>query len=120
VTTTSTYTLKQPIPVLSVLDVQEACDFFCNKLGFGDSWVHEGFYGGVSKDGHHVHFSKCDQVSPSTIYNFVDNVDAVHASVTAASVEIITPLTDQFYGMRDFTVKDPSGNSIAFSSAIAK
>jgi uncharacterized glyoxalase superfamily protein PhnB len=115
----ATYTLKQPIPVVFVRDLQEGIEFF-EKFGFGDSWSHEGQYGGVSKDDQHIHLAKSDETKPSMIYNFVDDVDAAYEMAQEAGVEITHPIHDQFYGMRDFTTKDASGNFIAFAASIPK
>lgn len=117
---TATYTLKQPIPVLNVRDLQEALDFFTQRLGFGEPWLHEGYYGGISKDGQQIHLAKADVAKPSMIYNFVDSVDALYSDLKSAGVEIETEIQDQFYGMRDFTIKDPSGNSIGFGAQISQ
>lgn len=116
----TTYTLKQPIPVLQVRDVQAGLDFFCDKLGFSEPWNHEGVYGGAGKDGQHVHFMKKETPEPGMIYNFVDNADGIYDSLQAAGVEIVAPITNQFYGLRDFTAKDPDGNLIGFAAPIAE
>ncbi|HVT10962.1 MAG TPA: VOC family protein [Fimbriimonadaceae bacterium] len=114
----TSYTLKQPIPVLQVRDVQEGLDFFCQKLGFGEPWNHEGEYGGASKDGQHIHFMKKEKPEASMIYNFVDSADGIYESVQAAGIEIVSPIADQFYGMREFTLKDPSGNFIGYAASL--
>ncbi|MEU2039313.1 VOC family protein [Nocardia niwae] len=42
----------------------------------------------------------------------VDDVDAVHAAVTAAGAEIVYPLRDEPWGVRRFFVRDPSGTVV--------
>ncbi|WP_378733816.1 VOC family protein [Nocardia brasiliensis] len=42
----------------------------------------------------------------------VDDVDAVHATLTAAGADIIYPLTDEQWGVRRFFVRDPSGTIV--------
>ncbi|WP_039800705.1 VOC family protein [Nocardia araoensis] len=42
----------------------------------------------------------------------VDDVDAVHAAVTAAGAEVVYPLRDEPWGVRRFFVRDPSGTIV--------
>ncbi len=44
-------------------------------------------------------------------------VDALFAAVKDRA-PVIMPLTDQFYGMREFTIKDPDGYAITFAQRI--
>ena len=41
-----------------------------------------------------------------------DDVDATFEQVRAAGAEIVQEPTDQFWGTRDFAVRDPSGNLV--------
>jgi catechol 2,3-dioxygenase-like lactoylglutathione lyase family enzyme len=41
-----------------------------------------------------------------------DDVDATFEHVRAAGAEIVQEPTDQFWGTRDFAVRDPSGNLV--------
>jgi uncharacterized glyoxalase superfamily protein PhnB len=50
-------------------------------------------------------------VETCSVYIVVPDADAVHARAVAAGAVISTPLHDTDYGSRDFTVKDPEGNS---------
>ncbi len=42
----------------------------------------------------------------------VDDVDAVHAELTAAGADIVYPLRDEPWGVRRFFVRDPSGTIV--------
>ncbi|MFI9636308.1 VOC family protein [Nocardia sp. NPDC051929] len=42
----------------------------------------------------------------------VDDVDAVHAAVTAAGAEVVYSLRDEPWGVRRFFVRDPSGTIV--------
>jgi catechol 2,3-dioxygenase-like lactoylglutathione lyase family enzyme len=42
----------------------------------------------------------------------VEDVDAVHAAVTAAGLEIVHPLRDEEWGVRRFFVRDPNGKIV--------
>jgi lactoylglutathione lyase len=45
-------------------------------------------------------------------------VDALFASVKDRA-PVLMPLTDQFYGMREFTIKDPDGYIVTFAQRIS-
>jgi uncharacterized glyoxalase superfamily protein PhnB len=46
----------------------------------------------------------------AAVYVAVDDPDAHHDRAKAAGAEIISPLTDQDYGSRDYAARDPDGN----------
>ena len=48
--------------------------------------------------------------SPVMIHMYVTDVDAFSARAAAAGAEILRPPTDQFYGDRSCTLKDPYGH----------
>src|SRR5215203_2978811 len=51
-----------------------------------------------------------------SIYVVADDVDALHARAVAAGAKIVYPLTDQDYGSREFSAKDPGGNLWSFGT----
>jgi uncharacterized glyoxalase superfamily protein PhnB len=51
-----------------------------------------------------------------TVYAVVDDVDAHHARAKAAGAEILLELTDQDYGGRDYTCRDPEGHIWTFGT----
>jgi uncharacterized glyoxalase superfamily protein PhnB len=50
------------------------------------------------------------------IYVCVQGVDAHHDRAKAAGAEIVTPLTDQSYGSREYAVRDPAGHLWGFGT----
>ena len=46
------------------------------------------------------------------VHFHTDNVDATFEQVRAAGAEIVQEPTEQFWGTRDFAVRDPSGNLV--------
>jgi uncharacterized glyoxalase superfamily protein PhnB len=50
------------------------------------------------------------------VYVTVKEVDALHDRAKAAGAEIVLPLTDQDYGSRDFSVRDPEGHLWGFGT----
>ena len=55
----------------------------------------------------------------STLYVVVDDVKGLMEEVTSRA-QIAMPMTDQFYGMREFAVFDPDGYLITFAQRIAE
>ena len=48
----------------------------------------------------------------------VPDVDACWAKAQALGAEVILPIADRYYGLRDFTIADPDGFGIRFASAL--
>jgi catechol 2,3-dioxygenase-like lactoylglutathione lyase family enzyme len=46
-----------------------------------------------------------------------DDLDATFARLRAAGTEIVEEPTEQFWGVRDFAVRDPSGNLVRIAQA---
>ena len=53
-------------------------------------------------------------------YFWVDDVDALFAEVKRRGVTIDYGLCDQFYGVREFAVRDPGRQSIGFGQVLAQ
>ena len=57
-----------------------------------------------------------DHVGQSWIYATCEDPDALFARAAKAGAEVVRPLTDQDYGSRDFSVRDPEGNLWSFGT----
>jgi uncharacterized glyoxalase superfamily protein PhnB len=57
---------------------------------------------------------------PVEIYAYVADVDAFHAEVTARGVAPVEPLTTQWWGDRNFAVRDPYGYTLWFCQAVGE
>jgi uncharacterized glyoxalase superfamily protein PhnB len=57
-----------------------------------------------------------DHTGQGWIYATCDDPDALFARATGAGAEVVRPLTDQDYGSRDFSVRDPEGNLWSFGT----
>lgn len=112
------------VPVIRVTDLEESIGFF-TKLGFacrgryGDPPSFAVLYLG-SDERHVIHLMKRDSVSADAfgLYVQVANVDGVYASAVAAGLEIVYPLADQPYGLRDFAVIGPDAIRVAIGQEI--
>ena len=57
--------------------------------------------------------------SRANIRVIVPDVDAVWAHVQSLELTIERPIADRYYGVRDFTVRDPNGFGLRFASILA-
>jgi uncharacterized glyoxalase superfamily protein PhnB len=102
-------------PILPVRDMDEAVGFY-ERAGF-DAEVYEG--GGhafVHRDDESVFdLGVVEHLDPDAnaagCYLIVPDVDDWHADLRARGLPV-TPLEDQPWGMREFTLTDPSGNDV--------
>lgn len=85
------------------------------EMAFGESSI---MIGTARDDGFGRYVSTPAKLGgPSqALYVAVDDADAVHARAVAAGAEIVQPLTDQDYGSRDFTLRDPEGYIWSFGT----
>ena len=116
-------------PVLRYEDAHAAIDFLERAFGFERQSVHDG------DDGKVVHAelrlgeafvmpSSTGTGDPvydqgagrTTVYVAVDEVDSLHERAREAGAEIVMEPTDQDYGSRDFSARDPEGNLWAFGT----
>lgn len=120
------------MPIIAVASVDEARNFYVDKLGF------EHVMGMIGKDGQldfctvvlgqaRVMFARgaagakpLNGKQPVEIYLEVDDVDALHNRFKKKGVAISDPLTLQWWGDRTFKVLDPNGYEVWFYTTIAE
>ena len=108
-------------PTLPVVNMAAAVEFY-ERAGFGvriyandDGETGEGF-AFVDYDGQSVFdLDAAPDLDPSTnrtgCYLIAKDADSWHARMQAAALPV-TPIADQPWGMREFTLTDPSGNRV--------
>jgi uncharacterized glyoxalase superfamily protein PhnB len=121
--------MKTIYPILKYEDARAAIDFLERAFGCEQREVHEGQNGGVA----HAELTCGDVVvmlgstsEGSPIYNqgagktgvyvVVDETDQLFERARDAGAEVVMEPTDQDYGSRDFTVRDPEGNLWSFGT----
>ncbi len=125
----------QLMPMISVDSVDQARTFFVEKLGFGHMMGMLGKDGQldfctVTLGGAKVMLMRPQQKMEGTsatsskraveLYLEVDDVDAYHDQLKKRGVNVTTPLTDQWWGDRTFTVMDPFGYQIWFYQTVGE
>lgn len=111
-------------PILSVSDLAESLDFYCHKLGFdlAWSWGEPPDIATVGRDHVEITLIRRADAKPAGaahVYLGVSGIDDYYATLVHAGVEMVVPIGDRAYGMRDFRIADPSGNELSIGQAIA-
>ena len=125
---TSQPTLLDAQPQLFVSDIQAACDFYTQKLGFALAFIYgePPFYAQVVRGAARLNLRHVDMpafhpelrqrerdILSATIT--LDDVKALFLEYTANGVPFHQPLRLEPWGARTFIVCDPDGNLIAFA-----
>ncbi len=116
-------------PVLQYRDAHAAIDWLERAFGFERTAVHDGPDGAIAhaelrhgegtimlgtaspdggRFGHHA--------GQEWTYVVVEDADAHFERASAAGAEIVMELTDQDYGSRDYSARDPEGNFWSFGT----
>ena len=112
--------------VLAVHNVRESAAFYVDKLGFEivsepAGWIF------VSKDNCVIMLGECpDDMHPSELgchnyfaYLRVDDANAYYAQLQRSGIAPLSPLADEPWGMREFSIKTPDGHRIRIGQSLA-
>jgi uncharacterized glyoxalase superfamily protein PhnB len=124
----------QVMPMISVDSVDHARSFYVDKLGFSHMMGMLGKDGQldfctVTLGGAKIMLMRAQAPDAGTqattskrpveIYLEVADVDKYHDELAAKGIKVTTPLTDQWWGDRTFTVLDSFGYQIWFFQTVA-
>jgi catechol 2,3-dioxygenase-like lactoylglutathione lyase family enzyme len=102
---------------LAVDDVRASVEFYETKLGFQPAFVDGDppTFAGV-KLGDVQLFLERGTPGPKgcAVFFVVGDADALHRFHRSMGVEVIQPIDDRHYGLRDYTVSDPDGYRLRF------
>ena len=121
--------MQSIFPVLRYNDARGAIDFLERAFGFERQAVYDGENGGVA----HAELRLGDEyvmlgstnegderfnqaAGNASVYVVVEDPDAHHARARDAGATIERELTDQDYGSREYTARDPEGNLWSFGT----
>lgn len=119
------------MPTLRYRDAKAAIEWLCSVLGFTKHAAYEGpdgkimhaeltlgggmmMLGDARDDAYGKRFKTPEElggVETRSSYVVVADADAVYTRVQAAGAAIVREINNTDYGSREFTVKDPEGNS---------
>lgn len=109
-------------PVFVVRDIDASVAWYRDVLGFEVAFLYgePTYYAGVCRDDVTVHMQAAGattrQPGQSAANVFTADVDAYYAEITGRGARALTPPEDRPYGMRDFDILDPDGNSMCFGT----
>lgn len=116
------------MPIIEVADVDASFAFYRDKAGFqgGNAWRDDdgtATFAIAAMDKIWIGLRRRHGAAPANneewaAYLYVDDVNAHHALATRTGVDIVYALEDQFYGCRDYTIRDPDGHLIAFGQEL--
>ncbi len=113
---------SQVLPTIQVADIPAAVDFYVNRLGFTRhfTWGEPPVFAGVGLGNSVLHLQSGEAYTkgPSIVNFIVDDADGLYAFHRASGVDIVEPLDDRHYGIRDYMTRDPYGNFIGFGQYI--
>ena len=109
-------TIGQPVPELPVADVEQAQEYYRDTLGFEIGWLYPGGdIGSVSRGDVAIFFRKRQPPFESAVnWVFTEDVDATYEELKSSGANIVTPIADMAWGLRQFTVEDQDGNQFYF------
>jgi catechol 2,3-dioxygenase-like lactoylglutathione lyase family enzyme len=129
-TATPRATISSAEPELFVSDIKRTCDFFTQKLGFTVVFTYgePPFYGQVMRDGARLNLRCLDapvfdnaRVERESLLSAMMNVDTaddierLYKEFASAGVSFHQTLQTEDWDAKDFIVRDPDGNLLAFS-----
>jgi uncharacterized glyoxalase superfamily protein PhnB len=108
-------------PILAVPDVRAAVDFYTRVLGFDLDflWRDPPTHGAVARDKVQIQFglnaAVAARASGMQYFLFVDAVDQWHTLHRGNGAEIISPIENKPWGLREYTVRDLWGYELRFA-----
>ena len=108
--------IAQPVPELPVRDVERAQEHYRDALGFTIEWLYEGKEIGAVSRGDVAVFLRRRKppFEPAVHWVFAEDVGATFQELRALGANIVDPLEEKPWGLRQFTVEDLDGNRFYF------
>ncbi len=110
--------------ILPVTNVLKTAEYYRDILGFTISfqWEEPPTYAVVNRDeAVGIHFTESDEIlnqSHPKLYIFVHDPDAVFMEFRKTGANIIEPISDMKYGMREFVIEDLNGYKLVIGKGI--
>lgn len=117
-------TISETRYVIAVLDLATSATFYQEVLGFDVREVGDPGWRFFTKDRCFIMAGECPNATPAGdlgdhsyfAYMVLDGIDAYYEQVRVAGAEIVKPLRDEPWGMREFGVRTNDGHRIMFGT----
>lgn len=112
-------------PVFCVAVLARSLAYYCDCLGFALEFIHGNFYAGIERDGCRIHLKVAARVARGEASS--EHIDAclgtrdardLAAQFARSGAIFVLPLREMPYG-REFYLRDPDGNVLAFVESAA-
>lgn len=111
--------------ILPVDNPLACAEYYRDVLGFTISflWEDPPSYAVINRDDAvGLHFTKTDNpvitTTPPMLYIFVHDVDAVYEEYQKSGANIVVPISDTDYNMREFEIEDLNGYKLIIGKGI--
>ncbi len=119
--------LARPRYVIAVPDLERSTGYYRDVLGFDVQWQDVPGWRLFVRDACLVMAGECPDAPPArdigdhsyVAYLEVQDVDALHAELGARGVEVVKPLRDEPWGLREFGIRTIDGHRMMFGEALA-
>jgi catechol 2,3-dioxygenase-like lactoylglutathione lyase family enzyme len=119
--------LAKPRYVIAVQDLERSARYYRDVLGFEFKAVADPGWRFFVRDECFIMAGECkDARSPEELgdhsyfaYVEVDGIDAFHEALLAKDAQLIKPLRDEPWGMREFAIRTIDGHRIMFGCPLA-
>jgi len=120
--------IQRTIYVLAVPDLTASASFYGEVLGFEVHDLGDPGWRMFVRDDCRIMAGHCpDAIPPGELgdhsyfgYFVVDDVDGYHETVVARGAEVVKPLRDEPWGMREFGVKSIDGHRIMIGEELRR
>jgi uncharacterized glyoxalase superfamily protein PhnB len=115
---------KTGVPILAANDIEATLDYYRRVLGFASSWTwgEPPTFGSVSWGNVTVMFNLQPEIAAHVRghqhWFEVENVDAMCERHVAHGANIVSPIADKPWGLREYIVEDPNGYHLRFAARI--
>jgi uncharacterized glyoxalase superfamily protein PhnB len=108
--------IAAPVPELPVADVERAQQHYRDALGFQINWLYpDKGIGAVSRGDAGIFLRrKTPPFEPAVNWVFAMEVDATYDELRTLGANIVEPIENKPWGLRQFTVEDLDGNRFYF------
>jgi catechol 2,3-dioxygenase-like lactoylglutathione lyase family enzyme len=104
-----------------VRDLDAALDFYTTKLGFHITFRNGAVFATVARDGIEISLGldrTGNKVGRGSCYLKLEGIEALHEELIAKGVSMSHPLKTESYGMKEFMITDPDGNTLNFGQPV--
>ena len=119
-------TITETRYVLAVHNLKASAAYYGDILGFTITECCDPGWLFFNKDNCHIMVGECPDAMPAKdtqahsyfAYMVVADIDSYYQIVSSKGAELIKPIKDESWGMREFGVRTPDGHRIMFGAPI--